>query len=80
MAARRKRKFPCDLCDMEFDYESKYQRHLESARFASIQAPISDPDHPSPAMTDADDQDPQNYQVATFQSPYPPSLTASLLF
>lgn len=35
-----KRSFACDLCDMVFDFQSKYKRHLDSAshkRFSSVQ-------------------------------------------
>ncbi len=34
-----KRAFSCDLCDLEFDYQSKYLRHLNSAghrRYSSV--------------------------------------------
>ena len=38
MAAKN---FACDLCDLEFAFQSKFQRHLDSAghrRFSSIHA------------------------------------------
>lgn len=54
------KKFACVLCDMEFDYQSRYQRHLDSAshkRFSSIQFPGSDQDEPMDMMTEDDVQD-----------------------
>ncbi len=75
-----KRAFSCDLCELEFDYLSKYQRHLNSAghrRYSSVQLSFLDQQEESVAMVtdqqdepllDDDQEPPFSYQVVSYCS------------
>ena len=53
-----KRTFTCDLCELEFDYQSKYRRHLNSAghrRYSSVQLPPVEEERPVAMLTEQDE-------------------------
>ncbi len=54
--SRRKKSFYCELCDVHFDFNSKYQRHLNSIghrRYCSVQLQVG---QAIPCLTENNEQ------------------------
>ena len=70
------KRFVCDLCDLEFNFQSKYQRHLNSAghkRYSSVQSPPLEQEEPMAMVTDepllGDNEEPLFLNQVSFQHP-----------